>query len=103
MAVVGGLSHSALARLSKTLACVPPEAQKVTSAIIRIHKELSEICYFMDGFFTFWRSFKNLLNCCRPPPILVITASPWATAKVSRFLFCKSFRETDSEAVMTTI
>ena len=29
MAVVGGLTHSALARLSKTNACLPPETQKV--------------------------------------------------------------------------
>ena len=29
MAVVGGLTHSALARLYKTTACIPSETQKV--------------------------------------------------------------------------
>ena len=31
MAVVGGLAHSALARLSKTNSCIPQETQKVGS------------------------------------------------------------------------
>lgn len=30
MSVVGGLTHSALARLAKTSACIPGETQKVS-------------------------------------------------------------------------
>ena len=31
MSVVGGLTHSALARLAKTNACIPSETQKVSN------------------------------------------------------------------------
>ncbi len=33
MAVVGGLSHSALARLSKTNACIPQDVQMVRACV----------------------------------------------------------------------
>ena len=33
MAVVGGLTHSALARLSKTNACIPQEVQMVSTEV----------------------------------------------------------------------
>lgn len=34
MAVVGGLSHSSLARLGKTNACLPPDTQRVSDSHI---------------------------------------------------------------------
>ncbi|XP_059173320.1 ras guanyl-releasing protein 3-like isoform X1 [Physella acuta] len=36
MAIVGGLSHSALARLSKTIACLPPESQKTLAELTEL-------------------------------------------------------------------
>ncbi|GAB6024159.1 Ras guanyl-releasing protein 3 [Chamberlinius hualienensis] len=74
MAVVGGLSHSALARLSKTFACVPMETQKDL-------KVLSDLLSSMSNF----GNYRKALNECKgfKIPILGVHMKDLITLQVA--------------------
>ncbi|XP_013774259.1 uncharacterized protein LOC106459203 isoform X2 [Limulus polyphemus] len=64
MAVVGGLNHSALARLSRTKACVPPDSKKMLS-------EFTELLSSAPNF----TNYRRALNDCKGSfriPILAV-------------------------------
>ena len=46
MAVVGSLSHSALARLSKTMECVPSEEKKILSDLTKLVSSVSNFSLY---------------------------------------------------------
>jgi hypothetical protein len=59
MSVVGGLTHSALARLSKTNACIPSETQKV----IHCQKHDNFLCYSNVVYQCFAEIFSLYIIC----------------------------------------
>ncbi|XP_076359587.1 uncharacterized protein LOC143251995 isoform X3 [Tachypleus tridentatus] len=64
MAVVGGLNHSALARLSRTKACVPPDSKKMLS-------EFTELLSSAPNFTNYRRALNDCKGCFRIPILAV--------------------------------